>query len=147
MRLDRPAALPVGRLGEFLFPAGDLVYLGSALGPGGLRARLSRHLQGGERPHWHIDRLRQTARVTGFCYTLDPSPLECLWVQRLASPAVAGFPAPGFGASDCRARPTRCPAHLLSFSKPLFIDELSKILAEVSGSTVSGLTFEAQDRG
>jgi hypothetical protein len=35
--------LAVGRLGAFDFPAGAYVYLGSANGPGGLRARLAHH--------------------------------------------------------------------------------------------------------
>lgn len=38
--------------------AGTYVYVGSACGPGGLAARLSRHLCGRRRRlHWHIDKL------------------------------------------------------------------------------------------
>jgi Uri superfamily endonuclease len=129
LRLERPVVIRVGRLGEFQFPACDTVYLGSALGPGGLRARLGRHLRGGGRPHWHIDTFRPFALVRGFCYSLSTSPMECRWTRLLARQSGAWFPATGFGASDCRARPLRCPAHLVAFSEPLFASELSEILA------------------
>ena len=130
LRLDRPTVLQVGCLGEFFFTAGDFVYLGNAFGPGGLKARLGRHLRGGARSHWHIDTLREVARVTGFCYTLGPSPLECCWTQRLSNDPGAWFPAPGFGASDCRGRPARCPAHLLAFSRAISAQALSNALGE-----------------
>jgi len=35
--------------------AGYLIYVGSAGGPGGIRARVSRHLRGPQRLWWHID--------------------------------------------------------------------------------------------
>jgi Uri superfamily endonuclease len=129
LRLERPAVLSTGRLGEFKFPPADYVYLGSAFGPGGIRSRLGRHLRGANRLHWHIDYLLPAAQITGFCYTLVPRPLECRWVQLLALQPGAGFPVHGFGASDCRAHPRHCPAHLLAFSRPLLAPELSRILA------------------
>ena len=59
--LPRPLALTVGRLGEIRLASGTLYYAGSALGPGGVAARVRRHLAGGGRPHWHVDRLRACA--------------------------------------------------------------------------------------
>ena len=44
LRLDAAVQLAVGRLGDFTFPEGDYVYVGSARGPGGLRARVRRHI-------------------------------------------------------------------------------------------------------
>jgi Uri superfamily endonuclease len=90
--------------------AGEYLYVGSARGPGGLRARLGRHIRGDGRLRWHIDALRAVAEVTGWAYIVRDEPLECRWVQlRLQSPSVS-VPIPGFGASDCRQG---CPAHLL----------------------------------
>ncbi|MBE0698753.1 MAG: DUF123 domain-containing protein, partial [Anaerolineaceae bacterium] len=54
-------SIRVGRLGEIVFPAGDYIYLGSAWGPGGLRARLAHHVRIASSPHWHIDWLRRIA--------------------------------------------------------------------------------------
>ncbi|HEX9029228.1 MAG TPA: DUF123 domain-containing protein, partial [Anaerolineales bacterium] len=44
LRLSQRLELGVGRLGRLSFPAGEYLYLGSAGGPGGLRARLGRHI-------------------------------------------------------------------------------------------------------
>ena len=129
LQLTRPAVLQIGRLGETSFPAGNYVYLGSAFGPGGLQARLGRHLRGESRRHWHIDYLRSAAQVAGFCYAITPVSQECYWCQALALQPGAWIPARGFGASDCRARHRRCPAHLLAFSRPVLATELSKVLA------------------
>jgi Uri superfamily endonuclease len=120
LRLDEPRRLTVGRLGEFTFPSGVYLYSGSALGPGGLRARLGRHLHGEGRAHWHIDTLRAAAPVIAYLYLADPilpvnphdDPLECRWSQALATMPGAGIPVPGFGASDCRAS---CRSHLVRF--------------------------------
>lgn len=60
---------------------------------------------------------------------LAPRPLECRWVELLSLQPGAWFPARGFGASDCRAHPRRCPAHLLAFSRPLLAHDLSVFLA------------------
>ena len=102
--------LPVGALGDRVLPEGWHVYIGSALGPGGL-ARVERHIRlyhlKDRPPRWHIDylllhplcRLEAVARV--------PSPIraECGLAARLP-----GRPVPGFGCSDCD-----CSSHLFSF--------------------------------
>ena len=114
--LSQDQDLPVGRLGGFRFPAGDYLYLGSAHGPGGLRARLGRHLRGSGKSHWHIDHLRAVAQVRGFGYQIRAGRLpiyaECDWSQKLAALPDVSLPVPGFGASDCH---TGCPAHLVHF--------------------------------
>jgi Uri superfamily endonuclease len=102
----------IGRLGWLDFPAGEYIYLGSAQGPGGLRARLGRHLKGEGTTHWHIDYLRPHLKIRAVGYLLGSINLECAWSQSLAALPAARLPAPGFGASDC----TRCcPAHLITF--------------------------------
>jgi Uri superfamily endonuclease len=44
LNLPRAIHLRVGKFGAYRFPQGDYVYVGSAFGPGGLRARITRHL-------------------------------------------------------------------------------------------------------
>lgn len=122
LQLYIPLSIPicVGRLGEFTFPAGEYIYMGSAFNPGGLRARLGRHLRGDGNPHWHIDFLRKVAQIEEYHYveqtpgenTLDLFPLECQWSQALIASPQTYVLAPGFGASDCRAG---CHAHLVAY--------------------------------
>lgn len=117
LHLPQPQNLTIGKLGTFTFPRGDYVYLGSARGPGGLRARLGRHLRGDGKIRWHIDYLRAAAKVRGFGYQVaaeasDHLPVECAWSQKLAPTSDARIVAPGFGSSDCQSG---CTAHLIHF--------------------------------
>lgn len=133
LRLDSPQRFLAGRLGEFNAPAGEYVYTGSAFGPGGLRARLQRHLAGDGALHWHIDYLRRIARPIWFAYSPAARRLECDWSQRLNALPGACAPIPGFGASDCRAG---CPAHLIAVPGPnLEPAPIIDALQNVSGST------------
>ena len=83
--------------------AGRYIYVGSAWGPGGIAARLGRHIRGDGKPHWHIDYARHVMQPIG-AWVAYGRRLECEWATCLAS----NFDAivPGFGASDCR-----CVAH------------------------------------
>ena len=87
--------------------AGWHVYVGSAKGPGGMRARLARHFRPDKTPHWHIDRLTVTADQLLALALADG--VECDIVARLAGSAWFNTLLPGFGSSDCRA----CISHLL----------------------------------
>ena len=111
LRLDEARTISIGRLGEFDFPAGHYLYTGSALGPGGLGARLARHhrrLGHRKRPRWHVDYLREVAVWNRAWVRASSQRLECEWAERLRSLGGARIVAAGFGASDCR-----CPAHLV----------------------------------
>jgi len=99
----------VGALGRRSFAPGTYLYVGSALGPGGLRARLAHHECRTDRPHWHLDYLRRHASVTEVWTATGRDRLECEWVRRLLGVGGVHAAVPGFGASDCR-----CPAHLLT---------------------------------
>ena len=112
LHLSRPRTITAGRLGEVRLPAGEYFYAGSALGPGGLRARVGRHLRGDGRPHWHIDRLRTITEIRGVYYALSDESQECLWSQALAALPHARIPVPGFGSSDCQSI---CRSHLIAF--------------------------------
>lgn len=107
--LARPLTLAAGRLGTVRLGPGAVVYVGSARGPGGLRARVGRHLRGDGRPHWHIDALTARVPVSAVWYTSSSRRLECVWAAQLRAISGAAIPIAGFGASDCT-----CPAHLLA---------------------------------
>jgi Uri superfamily endonuclease len=105
LRLGRPRRLDIARLGRPLLEAGVYGYVGSARGPGGLAARLGRHLSGCGTRRWHVDHLRRAARVENAWWWVTRSPhAEDACVGILESlpdvvPSVAGF-----GASDSRRR-------------------------------------------
>ena len=129
LRLTAAIHLQVGRLGEFDFPAGDYVYLGSANGPGGIRARLLHHLRPVTRPHWHLDWLRMYTFLAAGWYSTMPGRLECVWSQAIHALPGVRVPVPGFGASDCRSG---CPAHLMLLPAGLGNAEIERCLGRVS---------------
>lgn len=105
LRSSTSTRVTIGRLGEAAVAPGWYLYVGSALGPGGLRGRLRHHLRAVCRPHWHIDYLRQACPVEQVWCVADAQRWEHCWAELLATMAT---PAPRlrFGASDCR-----CIAH------------------------------------
>lgn len=107
LRLDEEAVLRVGVLGAFHFPAGLYVYAGSARGPGGVRARVGRHLNAHRTPHWHIDHFSAIAAPVAVWSRPGRRRLECIWAGAMARDSSFHAPAPRFGASDCR-----CLSHL-----------------------------------
>ena len=109
--LPRLATIGVGRLGRFQFTVGWYAYAGSAHGPGGLAARISRHLRSPKPLRWHVDYLRAYARPVEIWYAVGTRKQECAWAQALSSLPGASIPAPRFGASDCH-----CLAHLTHFA-------------------------------
>ncbi len=108
LNCPRTCAVTVGRLGRCRFPGGYYVYVGSALGPGGLRARILHHLVVVPKPWWHLDYLRAHMIVVEVWYRISRMRREDRWasvLQKAADGSLAGF-----GASDCR-----CPSHLFYF--------------------------------
>ncbi len=110
LKANEPLTIQVGQLGKFQVSPGCYAYVGSAQGPGGLRARVARHLRPVKRHHWHIDTLTAALPVAAVITSTNPRDLECLWVRRLLALPGTTAPIPGFGSSDCRAG---CPAHLI----------------------------------
>lgn len=105
-KLSEQVELPIPRLNNPTLDPGTYVYAGSAYGPGGIRARVSRHLRTGKKPHWHIDHLSNVTTCTRVeTYT---GGIECDVVADLLA-AGADTPVPGFGSSDCKT----CAAHLV----------------------------------
>jgi Uri superfamily endonuclease len=111
VRVDQPLRLEVGRLGTITLSGGHYAYVGSAHGPGGLRARLNRHLRADKPLHWHIDYLTAAAPVIAIWLRASLERLECTWAQALI--ARGTVPVPRFGSSDCA-----CPAHLIALAEP-----------------------------
>jgi len=112
LQLDGDTAIPVGRLGRIDFTTGFYTYIGSAFGPGGLRARIGRHGQRFKKCRWHIDYLRRFAEIREIWYTFHPDKAECRWARTLRQARGAGVVGPGFGSSDCR-----CETHLFHFKR------------------------------
>ncbi len=109
----KAALVRVGQLGSLQIQPGFYVYIGSALGPGGLPARLAHHLAPSSRPHWHIDYLRAHVTPEEVWYCYDPRPWEHTWAKCLGTLSRASIPLAGFGSSDCA-----CEAHLFLFGSP-----------------------------
>jgi Uri superfamily endonuclease len=104
--LPAPLTFTLPQRPETTLAPGRYLYAGSACGPGGLRARLARHMRAEKKPHWHIDRLTEAGTVEGAWVV--PGCDECSLIASLAALPV---PLPGFGSSDCR----RCSSHLLEW--------------------------------
>jgi Uri superfamily endonuclease len=133
--LDETLSLTVGRLGRYEFQSGVYVYCGSAMGSGGLRARLGHHLKTDKRgnPHWHIDWLFPQMRTLGCCYFAGHEILECRWSQALANLRGARVIVPHFGASDCSMG---CQAHLIYCSSRIKIEFIRNVLSSITGKDV-----------
>ena len=76
-------------------------------GPGGLKARLSRHVRRSKSVRWHVDRLTEQGLVIGSWIFLGGD--ECRLVQMCS---YLLMPIAGFGSSDCAT----CRSHLLQWS-------------------------------
>jgi Uri superfamily endonuclease len=103
---DKVAVTLSGR-SPIALPAGRYLYCGSAKGPGGLKARLSRHMRRGKSLRWHVDELTEQGLIVGSW--IFPGGDECELVRICSHLPV---PIAGFGSSDC----TTCCSHLLRWS-------------------------------
>lgn len=106
IRLTRPLGLRLPRRRELILPAGRYVYCGSAYGPGGLRARIGRHMRTQKPIRWHVDQLSRAGDITAV--KAVPGGRECALLAAILAIPGSSVPVPGFGSTDCR----RCPAHL-----------------------------------
>src|SRR5208337_563227 len=100
----------IGKLGQLQLRRGFYVYVGSAVGPGGVRARIAHHQKLSPRPHWHIDYLRAHTRLHSVWVNYDGRRHEHEWAGAMQRAKEAMIPLRGFGASDCS-----CPSHLYFF--------------------------------
>ena len=124
LHLPVSTSISIPRFGATAFAQGMYVYVGSAFGLGGIRARVGRHLRPSRKQHWHIDWLLPHMRVSGFWFSTAPIHMECIWCQLLSRLDGATIPVRGFGSSDCHAG---CPAHLIALGTSS-IDSISRVL-------------------
>jgi Uri superfamily endonuclease len=109
-RLNTAKRRRIGKLGILVFARGMYAYTGSAMGSGGLRARLFRHCHNQCNKHWHLDylsraKIPQTIWFTGYAANAEHRLSDALQ----NAPGYIGS-MPGFGASDCN-----CSSHLHHF--------------------------------
>ncbi|MEM2126453.1 MAG: GIY-YIG nuclease family protein [Candidatus Methanosuratincola sp.] len=129
LRLNRDSLLKIGKK-EFDLKPGVYVYVGSALGAGGINARLSRHFKtfttGATKKHWHIDSLLPFSESFASVYALTSQKMECELVWSLKE---MGFQTvQGFGNTDCRSR---CGGHLI------LVDDLNVDLRSATQRVIS----------
>jgi Uri superfamily endonuclease len=96
--------------GQRLSP-GFYAYCGSAKGPGGLSARVRRHMRRDKKIHWHVDYLTAVEEIVQVGVQVDGS--ECELVGRLLTTPGTHVPIQGFGSSDCAV----CTAHLVQLNR------------------------------
>jgi Uri superfamily endonuclease len=128
LKLHWESVIDVGGLGELTFPAGICLYCGSALGPGGLAARIAHHTRFPEQPRWHIDYLRFAASPVEVWYTEVDERLEHAWAGILAGIEGVEEAVAGFGSSDCL-----CSSHLFRSD----MDDIFDIFSRLAGSGVT----------
>ena len=109
---SRDELVQIGKLGSLQLRRGFYVYVGSAVGPGGVRARVAHHQKVSQRPHWHIDYLRLHTRLDRIWYSHDRVRREHQWARVISGLRGASLPIAGFGSSDCR-----CATHLFFFTR------------------------------
>ena len=125
LRAKSFVSLQVGSLALFGLEPKQYLYVGSALGPGGLRARLNHHLKTALKPHWHIDYLRQHAEIERIFYCISSDRLEHIWATALSQTDYCNVPLRNFGSSDCN-----CPAHLFSLERKIDDKEITALLSQ-----------------
>jgi len=84
---------------------GFYIYVGSAQGPGGIDARVTRHRRREKKLHWHIDYLRRHTALIETWTMAGTANREHDWAAALATQYESAYDR--FGASDCR-----CNSHL-----------------------------------
>lgn len=107
IRVARLEKITVGRLGSFVFAAGDYNYSGSARK--NICARVNRHLRQEKKLRWHIDYLLAAASVKITKVRISTM-AEC----RLVTAGGGEVVVAGFGASDCACG---CGSHLRLLQK------------------------------
>ena len=97
----------VGKRGFISLIPGYYIYVGSAFGPGGLRARVQRHIRKSTKKHWHIDYIKWFTRPLEIWYSYNPMIREHQWAEIFNRSKQTRILMKGFGSSDCT-----CTTHL-----------------------------------
>jgi len=121
-----PVTLPPRCVASELLP-GRYVYVGSANGPGGIRARCRRHLRAEKPIHWHIDRLTVGAEPGRNLAVAFPGKTECTLAAALRSGLAEASPVLGFGNTDCKS----CQAHLFDVGAHAEPEVILQVLSRI----------------
>ena len=106
LQCDSKVSAQIGHWGQIEILPGYYLYIGSAFGPGGVRARVSRHLRKDKSKHWHIDYLREFVAPLEVWISYEPERFEHQWAETFYK-MYGMIPIQGFGCSDCK-----CYSHL-----------------------------------
>jgi len=114
MRLDHDRTITIGKLSTFDFDAGWYVYLGSAHGGGGVKARTDRHRRPDDqkKKKWNVDYFRPFAPISEIWFSHAQAIFEHEWARFVRRMSGAYIPVEKFGANDCDFG---CGAHLFHF--------------------------------
>ena len=131
LQSDSTARVQIGHWGLLDLQPGYYIYIGSASGPGGVGARVSRHLRLAKAKHWHIDYLREYLTPQAVWVSYETEQLEHCWAQVFYNlPGLT--PIQGFGCSDCK-----CYSHLFQTPKtPDF-----HLFASIAGGKVESYSY------
>ena len=122
-----PFSIEMKKFGLRELPAGYYLYCGSAHGPGGLKSRISRHLERQTKQFWHFDYLKGYLKSNRVWWQVNPVNFECETAQFLTSLSGASCVITGFGASDCRKG---CASHLEYFPDLISVEQAWKELVD-----------------
>ena len=117
----------IGKFGDLVIRKGLYVYVGSAMGSGGLRARIGRHLKTNKKLKWHIDYILsdKNSRIVGIIFSRTSKKMESDMAECLIKHGFKSI-APYLGATDYRYKKDKNYSHFLSI--PIFKDHLETII-------------------
>jgi Uri superfamily endonuclease len=124
LRSHSKAIVQIGLWGRIALKPGYYIYIGSAFGPGGVKARVLRHYRRIKSHHWHIDYLREFVSPTIVWYSHEARRLDHKWAQALSEKSCIS-PIKGFGCSDCK-----CYSHLFYTSNALSLATFSDLVGD-----------------
>ncbi len=124
--------LQVGKWGLIDIEPGYYLYVGSAFGPGGIKARVARHHRLNKAKHWHIDYLREHMDLISVWYSYDNQKFEHQWAQTSSDMSYME-PVHGFGCTDCH-----CYSHLFRTVKQPALKQFSNSV----GAMLKSYTFQ-----
>ena len=109
MSLEEPAEQIIPKYGKVSLLPGYYFYCGSAHGNGGLRKRVTSHLNSNSNQFWHIDYIKHQTHIFEVWCQINSKNNECSFSHFFSSQENAVIAIEGFGASDCK---NMCNAHL-----------------------------------
>lgn len=137
--LNEAKKIKIGALGEFTFPAGVYVYVGSAAS--GIEQRVRRHESSRKRPRWHVDYFLADAEIVStIAIPSDDRSMECTVAAALLKCQQADVVPRKFGSSDCD-----CQSHLIYFGDMDPEDAMETLIFRLSTMPGVYLSVAASD--